>query len=519
MYAPMMPDMRPAEIEPKSCRILVIDDEKGLRDFLCYELAERGYEVAAAADAAEALEWLESHDFGLVISDVRMPGMDGVALLREIRRSHPRVEVILTTGFGTVETAVEAMKHGAFDFLLKPVEVERLTTAVSRALEAGELKALVALYKSSLALFRSVELSEVLPVIADVSRRLLTADRAAILLRDEHDRMTSEADTAAAREDGFTELVAAAYAGRGASAAADAGLRLEPGAAGAKSLLVQPLVAGGQSLGFLAAARNEPFSVQDQRHASLFAAQAAQAVRNAGLFHQLQATQNRLLQSEKLNAMGRVAAGIAHEINNPLTAILGNTQLVLDGARLAAQTRRDLEEVVENARRCRDIVRNLLEFAGRREPKKEALELVPLVESALKIARYGWNKTAKVSFERPERSPRILADAVQIKQVVVNLVRNALQAAEGRPAAAVTVSAEESGGRAFIRVADRGDGIPPQLLERLYEPFFTTKAPGKGTGLGLYLCRLLVERHGGSISARNREDGGAVFTVELPALP
>ena len=510
------------EVEAEASRILVIDDERGLRDFLGYELSELGYSVDSAADAAEGLKKLQAGGFGLVISDVRMPGMDGIALLEEIKRRTPGVQVVLTTGYGSVETAVEAMKRGAFDFLLKPVETVRLAAVVRRAFDSGELKALLALYESSLTLFRSVELAEVLPVIVDLTRRLLSADRAVILLKEKDGRFKTAADTSGPpHEDGFSALVAAACAGRGGPAD-DAGLRVEPGAAGARSLLVQPLVAGGEVLGCLAAARTSPgdsFTALDQRHAALFASQAAQAVRNAELFRSLQTTQNSLVQSEKLNAMGRVVAGIAHEINNPLAAILGNAQLILDGGRLGPEDQRDLKEVVEHSRRCRDIVRNLLEFAGRREPSKEALELVPLAESALKLALYGWNEPVAIVRDWPKDSPRVLADAVQIKQVVVNLVRNALQASSGRPGAEIAVRVESSAGLARIRVEDRGPGLTAQSQARLFEPFYTTKPPGQGTGLGLYLCRLLVERHGGTISAANRQGGGASFVIELPLIP
>jgi signal transduction histidine kinase len=213
-----------------------------------------------------------------------------------------------------------------------------------------------------------------------------------------------------------------------------------------------------------------------------------------------------------------VVAGIAHEINNPLTAIMGNAQMILDGGRVNDEDRGDLQDVVEHSRRCRDIVRNLLEFAGPREPMTEPVELTPLVESSLKLALYGWKEPAAIIRDFPKDSPLVLADAAQLKQVVVNLVRNALQAVEGRRGAEITVRVEARSGRAAVRVEDRGDGFTAQSAGRLFEPFFTTKAPGKGTGLGLYLCRLLVERYGGNISASNREGGGASFVIELPIL-
>lgn len=502
-----------------AARVLVVDDEPGLRDFLCYELAQRGCDVIAAADGEEALRLLRRGGIDLIISDVRMPGIDGVRMLREAKSIAPRVEVVLTTGYGAVETAVEAMKLGAFDFLLKPVDVERLATTVRRALEAGELRGLVALYESSLALFCSLDLQQVLPVIADLAQRLLRADRAVILLRD-RGGWTSGASVGgpegpelrAILEEAASSLPSEGIAGPPEKLAPRAGAA---GADGARSLLIQPLGAGGL-MGVLAVARSraEPFAPPELRHAAIFGLQAAQAVRNAKLFRDLQEAQGRLIQSEKLNAMGRLAAGIAHEVNNPLTAILGSAEMVLANPDLAPDDRRDVECVAEHARRCRDLVRGMLEFVSGREPKREPVELAGLVESALSLACL---PDVVVERDWPPRAPRVDADPIQLKQVVVNLVRNAAQAMEGGVDKRLRVRVEAGNGRVLLHFEDEGGGIAPQNQPRLFEPFFTTKPPGQGTGLGLYLCRLIVERHGGSVSARNRAGRGAVFTVELPA--
>ncbi|MBI3566087.1 MAG: response regulator [Elusimicrobia bacterium] len=491
-------------------RILVVDDERGLRDLLRYELSARGYEVASAADAATALDLLWTGGFDLVISDMRMPGADGLTLLEEVKRRLPSMEFILTTGYGSVETAVEAMKTGAFDFLQKPVDIERLVAVVGRALEAGETKAMLAVHESSLSLFRSVELREVLPVIADAARRLLRADRAVIFLRREDGGLEAAADAGAREGDGGSRL--------------DELLRAcsdEPDPSRPSSRLAAPLSAGGKELGFLTAARTAggpAFSAQDRRYASVFAVQAAQAVRNAAMFAELRAAQDRLIQSEKLGAMGRLSAGIAHEINNPLAAILIGASTVLEGGRLQPQDREDLEGVVEQSLRCRDIVRNLLEFAGNRAPKREELDLVAIAESAARLARCGRPTSAELVRDYAGRPPRVLGDAIQLTQVLVNLLRNALQAVEGRPGAKVILRVLERDGRAVARVEDEGPGIAPDGRARLFEAFYSTKEAGQGTGLGLYLVRLLVERHGGRVSAQDRDGGGAVFTVELPAL-
>src|SRR5258707_14335543 len=126
------------------------------------------------------MELASAQSFDLAISDVRMPRVDGLTLLKELKKACPATEVVITTGYGTIDTAVEAMKEGAFDFLLKPVGADQLASVVRRALETGELKSLVALYEASLTLFRSVDLDEVLSVITSLARRLLASDRPAV---------------------------------------------------------------------------------------------------------------------------------------------------------------------------------------------------------------------------------------------------------------------------------------------------------------------------------------------------
>ncbi|NNN05551.1 MAG: response regulator [Elusimicrobia bacterium] len=496
----MKPDAVPP---PQSSRILIVDDEQGLRDFFIYELTALGYEVVAVGDGARALELARASRFDLVISDVRMPRMDGLELLKELKKACPETEVVMTTGYGTVDVAVEAMKLGAFDFLLKPVGTAQLTSLVRRAVETSELKSLLGIYESSLAQFRSAELDEILPLIASLSKRVLAADRTVILLLEDG-RLRTAADSDPAADDvDFAALIAG-------------------GGAADRPALSQTLTAGTEVYGYLTAvrARNaEPFCARDVRHAAVFAAQAAQAVRNAEMFRRFFTTQQLLLQSEKLNTAGSLAAGIAHEINNPLTVILGSVELLRANPALAAKDKEDLETIAAQAVRCRDVVASLLDFARRREPRKENVELVALLESSLTLARFAVKFAPEVRCDWPAVSPRVNADPVQLKQVAVNLLRNAFQAIEGRENSHATLRVREADGRAIFSVEDNGAGIAQKDMERIFKPFFTTKEPGQGTGLGLYLCRLLIERNDGRISAANRPEGGAVFTVDLPALP
>lgn len=241
----------------------------------------------------------------------------------------------------------------------------------------------------------------------------------------------------------------------------------------------------------------------------------ATRARVAELQRELRSLEDRLIRSERLNTAGRLAAGLAHELNTPLGVIMACIETALEQAGLGDEGRVDLETSLTKARQCRDIVAGLLDFVRPQDSRAQVCDLHPLLESALTLARLDSSAPATLVRVWPQRSARVRADPVQVRQIVVNLVRNAFQAVADRPCGEVVVRVDSAGGRARVRVEDNGPGIAAEHLPRLFEPFFTTKAPEAGTGLGLYLCRLLAERNAGGIAAGNRADGGAVFTLEL----
>ncbi len=227
--------------------------------------------------------------------------------------------------------------------------------------------------------------------------------------------------------------------------------------------------------------------------------------------------QQQLTHSEKMVAMGRLISGVAHELNNPLTAIFGNAQLLKLGASDEA-TRQRAEVLVSEAERAAKIVRNLLAFARPYKPERRALHLPPLVEETLSLRSYELRvHNVQLQVDLPAALPPVMADPHQIQQVLVNLLINAEHAVTGRSGACIQVGAVvASHNLVRLRVADNGPGIPLDVLGRIFEPFFTTKEIGKGTGLGLAICYAIIQEHGGRIRAGNRTDGGAWFEFELP---
>ena len=220
--------------------------------------------------------------------------------------------------------------------------------------------------------------------------------------------------------------------------------------------------------------------------------------------------EEQLIQAEKLAAMGQMLAGVAHELNNPLTAILGASELLRDRAGIDENTKRQLDMTYRQARRAARIVQNLLEFSRPASPQKKALDLNAVVDRTLQLHEHSLRRNSiQVDFHPAPGLPPTVGDANQLIQVFLNLVSNAEQAIrEVRPSGRIQIRLGQKGTRIFATVQDDGAGIKPEVLPRIFDPFFTTKRPGGGTGLGpqhLHVDRSRARRrHGSRIASRGR---------------
>jgi len=231
----------------------------------------------------------------------------------------------------------------------------------------------------------------------------------------------------------------------------------------------------------------------------------------------------RLTQSEKLAALGQFVAGIAHELNNPLQGVLGHLELLRTTGAFPKPLRRELQTIYREADRAAKIVRNLLVFAGSRRLARRAVSLPAVLQKVLSLRAPALrNADIEVVRHYDEPLPRVQSDPLLLHQVFLNMVMNAehaIVATGGGGRIEIRAAAAPSGDRIVATVRDTGTGIPAATLPRIFEPFYTTKEVGKGTGLGLAIAYGIVQDHGGQISAANHPEGGAVFTVELPAAP
>jgi signal transduction histidine kinase len=234
-------------------------------------------------------------------------------------------------------------------------------------------------------------------------------------------------------------------------------------------------------------------------------------------FENLKRLQAQLVQSEKLASLGQLVGGAAHELNNPLTAMLGYSDLLIAGN--LDENQRDLAtKIGRQARRTRALVANLLSFAKQVPGKKVPLDLTALVQTAVKLCRPQLQtRHIELRIELAADLPLVLGDTNQLLQVCLHIVNNSMQALERNVGGNLTVSTRLEGGLVVLEFGDDGPGLPQP--ERAFDPFYTTRPVGDGAGLGLSACYGILQEHRGNISCHNRPDGGAVFRIELPALP
>jgi two-component system NtrC family sensor kinase len=227
--------------------------------------------------------------------------------------------------------------------------------------------------------------------------------------------------------------------------------------------------------------------------------------------------QAKLINTEKLAAVGQLVSGVAHEVNNPLTAILGFADLLLDTPGLSAEAHRDLNVIIQEAQRTKLIVQNLLSFARQVPQQRKAVQLNAIVERTLQLRAYDLsNHGVEVVQRLDAKLPEVIGDEHQLQQVFLNVLNNAYDAMRdsGNPRQ-IEVSSSFSRDAVEVSFKDSGTGIADP--ERIFDPFFTTKEVGKGTGLGLSICYGIVHEHKGEISAKNNfPEPGATFTVRLP---
>ena len=501
---------RPVRAEaPSETTLLVVDDDEHVRRALRRVLRRAKCRVLDAPEASSALAVLEAEPVQVVVSDYRMPGMSGVEFLRAVKDRWPRIQRVLLTGQADSTAIEEAVNQSEiFRFIWKPWDDGHLLITIQSAIDqywtAEDNRRLQALIAE-----RNAELER---LNRDLDGKLAARSHALVRAAQEW-RACFDAlgDPLAIMRAGGCEVVRANASFARAAGVAPVmlpGLRCTDHAYGTlpcPSRCAMPAAGAERETTFgerTWLVRSFPFEDEDA-----FVVVFKDVTDEREVSH-------RLFQAEKMSAVGQLAGGVAHEINNPLGGILAFAQLMSREER-SEEDAENLRLITDAAMRAKRIVESLLRFSRRSQgAEKKPVDLVQVAEEALVLV--GPQLKSGVEVKRDFEPTVALGNANQLQQIAVNLLVNAVQAMDGKGTLTVSVG-PAAAGRVRLSVADTGPGVKPDIAKRIFEPFFTTKAEGQGTGLGLSICYQIAEEHGGSIKLEPAGDRGACFVLELPA--
>ncbi len=522
-----MRDTRPAVRETvggEALSLLVVDDEPSVLTAIQRTLRRLRHPIVVAENLAVAEAALDTGTIAVVISDYRVGTEDGVGFLTRVRSRFPSVQRILMTGYADESALAAAINESAvFRFVPKPWDPHQLQLVVEDSFaqyalvaENERLTALARTHNEDLrALNRRLE--------DEVERRTAQLERAKL----EWERTFDAIFEPVAIVDRDWRVVRANLA---LAEHAGVPIRDVPGrhchaliAARDTPCPGCPLPSAlneGSGPGVDVAARERVLRVWAYRLDPAEAGRGEAAVCTYRDVTEERALQAKLQRTEKLAALGLFVGGVAHEINNPLTAILGQAQIALRDPTVPDGLRSSLQRVEANSLRCRRIISSLQAFAqGAAALDRSPIDLGILVAEAVVRFRADHAVPPGLSIEvdtDPEL-PRIRGDAALLHQLLRNLLDNAVHATRDDGSIRIELS-RDPGGQARIRFSDDGSGVDPDSLRRIFDPFFTTKG-NAGTGLGLSIVHRIVEKHGGHIDVRSEPGAGTTFELAFPAAP
>ena len=495
--------------------ILVVEDDEGLSRLVRKNLERAGFQTASTARGADAIDSVATDPNVLLLLDYRLPDMTAKQVVEKLIETHCLVPFIVMTGQGDERIAVEMMKLGALDYVVKdagfidalPQVVRRVVRQVNTEKKLKEAEAKLRESQRSLSTLMSN-----LPGMAyrcrdDRDRTMLfVSEGCKELTGYEPFDLIENAETSYMQllhdddRDTVLEDIRSALADK-----RPFHLVYRINSASDEEKWVWERGSGVFSVeGELQALEGFITDITDSKRAE----------------EEKQKMEQQLHLTGRLAAVGELAAGVAHELNNPLTAVQAYAQFLSSREDLDENVRKDVTTIYGEAQRATRITANLLSFARKHEPEKSFISINEVIESSLELNLYRMRvNNIEVVTELDPDLPRTMADFHQMQQVFVNIITNAEHCMmESHGKGNLLIKTQTTAAMIKVSFIDDGPGIPEESIKRLFDPFYTTKDVGKGTGLGLAICFGIVQGHGGRIHAESNSGHGATFIVEIPII-
>jgi signal transduction histidine kinase/CheY-like chemotaxis protein len=560
----LKPGREKSEIAPgRLVKILVVDDEEIMLKFTCDALRSDGHQAVGVLSAPEALKKIKEEKYDFILTDIKMPEMDGVELIKAAHEINPAIGALFMTGYASLDTAKEAIQQGAYDYILKPFDLHEIRSAVADAVRkrrevredargeelsrlsdlhrilytAGDRRGLLkwslgfALMQCNLNVGSIISWNENTPdlelfLCQDLSQNLFQETQATVDEKEiiQWSKIEDVFQTEGPEDHAiwcesrnlpcFRPVIDAIF---------------EEGC----EVTSVPLRKGERTYGLISLKgpyAQSRVSETDLKLLKIIGIQTAISIENLSLleesrssYRELERLQEQMIGLESMAAKGRASAEIGHELNNYLTVITGNFELLGVGIDKGnpASLRKYAKVIGDNLERTKEFVDGLLDFSSLKSKKAEC-DINELIDKTLLfVSPQNRFKNINLKKELKRAIRPVIVHSGQIQQVLYNLLNNAADAMGKRAGEGGTITVgtdyDKDGKEIRIWVADIGKGMSEEEVKRIFQAGFTTKEPGHG--IGLTICKRIVENHGGRIEVKSELDRGTTFTIKLPYKP
>ena len=470
-------------------RILILDDEEGMCNSLRTLLVHVGYDVVTATDIESGIKLLSDEFFDIVVLDIVFPDGNGLEAMDYCREFCPKTKVIAITGYASLDSATEALRRGVYDYVTKPFDFDLLHHAIEGALNHQRMEDEILYARQS---YQSL--------IDNLSDGYLVLDQGRITYVNP--RMARLFRCAPSTLIGRRLLDLVDPSDRELLKSCLDAISHGKTSSTLKELKLKDFKGNHLSV-------EMKFSTSRDYDGNTIIVAICKDITDRDVLW------NQLIKAEKLALIGEMAAGIAHELNNKLTPILGYTEMMVEHATDEAFKRR-LNVVHSSAIGAKSIVESLLLFSRQEKPRKSLCDVNEMVRNVVELVSSSFRGSdVRLEMDLAEEIPPVTADSHQIEQVLANIMKNAYEVLPkgGR----IDIETLTTDGDVIVSVKDNGPGIPSSIRPHIFDPFFTTKERGKGTGLGLSVCRGIIQEHNGDIAVCSKENEFTTFSFSLPA--